>query len=163
MSDTPASADTRRELGQYEIRLKGHLEARWAAWFDGLSLTQESDGTTAIRGSVIDQAALHGLLNKVRDLGLPLIAVTQISLQNPKHLKGNKNENDRRKPQPPGGFISEGGREYFHSVGLIHPPNVVSSVTTSMWTFVHLLTIVMAFFGLLGIAGIYARQVEKAG
>ncbi|HLZ21176.1 MAG TPA: hypothetical protein VKQ30_03540 [Ktedonobacterales bacterium] len=51
----------------------------------------------------------------------------------------------------------------FTVVGLIHPPNVVSSVTTSMWTFVHLLTIVMAFFGLLGIAGIYARQVEKAG
>ena len=90
MSDTHASPDTRRELGQYEIRLKGHLEARWAAWFDGLSLTQESDGTTVIRGSVIDQAALHGLLNKVRDLGLPLIAVTQICLKNPKHLKGKQ-------------------------------------------------------------------------
>jgi hypothetical protein len=90
MSDTHASPDTRRELGQYEIRLKGHLEARWAAWFDGLSLTQESDGTTLIRGSVIDQAALHGLLNKVRDLGLPLIAVTQIFLKNPKHLKGKQ-------------------------------------------------------------------------
>src|ERR1700737_2558149 len=51
----------------------------------------------------------------------------------------------------------------FTVVGLIHPPNVVSSVTTSTWTFVHLLTIVMAFCGLLGIAGIYARQVEKAG
>ena len=51
----------------------------------------------------------------------------------------------------------------FTVVGLIHPPNVVSSVTTSTWTFVHLLTIAMSFFGLLGIAGIYARQVEKAG
>src|SRR5207248_3317607 len=51
----------------------------------------------------------------------------------------------------------------FTVVGLIHPPNVVSSITTSTWTFVHLLTIVMAFFGLLGVAGIYARQVEKAG
>ncbi len=60
MSDTHPSSDTRRELGQYEIRLKGHLEARWAAWFDGLSLTKESDGTTVIRGAVIDQAALHG-------------------------------------------------------------------------------------------------------
>jgi hypothetical protein len=78
MSDTHQSPDTCRELGHYEIRLKGHLEARWAAWFDGLSLTQESDGTTAIRGSVIDQAALHGLPSKVRDLGLPLIAVTQL-------------------------------------------------------------------------------------
>src|SRR2546429_9894757 len=68
MSDTHVSSDTRREPVQYELRLKGHLEARWAAWFDGLSLTQESDGTTVIRGSVIDQAALHGLLSKVRDL-----------------------------------------------------------------------------------------------
>ena len=63
------------EGGSYEIRLRGHLEARWADWFDGLSLTQESDGTTVLSGSVVDQAALHGLLGKVRDLGLPLIAV----------------------------------------------------------------------------------------
>ena len=87
MRDTHASSDTRREPGQYEIRLKGHLEARWTAWFDGLSLTQESDGTTVIRGSVIDQAALHGLLSKVRDLGLPLIAVTQVD---PKQMKGQE-------------------------------------------------------------------------
>ena len=79
MSDSHAASETRRESGQYEIRLKGHLEARWAAWFDGLTLTQESDGTTVIRGSVIDQAALHGLLSKVRDLGLPLIAVNQVA------------------------------------------------------------------------------------
>jgi hypothetical protein len=65
-------------LGEsYEIRLEGHLDARWADWFDGLNLTQLSDGTTVLRGSVIDQAALHGLLGKVRDLGLPLIAVMQ--------------------------------------------------------------------------------------
>ena len=63
--------------GQYEIRLKGHLESRWAAWFDGLSLTNESDGTTIIYGPVADQAALHGLLQKVRDLGLPLVSVIQ--------------------------------------------------------------------------------------
>jgi hypothetical protein len=78
MSGTQESSDTRREPRQYEIRLKGHLEARWTAWFDGLSLTQESDGTTVIRGPVIDQAALHGLLGKVRDLGLPLIAAVQV-------------------------------------------------------------------------------------
>jgi len=60
---------------QYEIRLGGRLEARWADWFDGLSLTPQSDGTTLLSGSVVDQAALHGLLGKVRDLGLPLIAV----------------------------------------------------------------------------------------
>ena len=61
----------------YEIRLKGHLEPRWADWFDGLTLRQESDGTTVLCGSVVDQAALHGLLGKVRDLGLPLIAVNR--------------------------------------------------------------------------------------
>ena len=61
----------------YEIRVKGHLDVRWADWFDGLTLTQESDGTTVLRGSVVDQAALYGVLGKVRDLGLPLIAVNR--------------------------------------------------------------------------------------
>ena len=61
--------------GRYEIRLKGHLDSRWAAWFDGLSLSNENDGTTIIHGPVADQAALHGLLQKTRDLGLPLISV----------------------------------------------------------------------------------------
>jgi hypothetical protein len=60
----------------YEIRLKGHLDSRWSAWFDGLTLTEQTDGTTVIHGSAIDQAALHGLLQKVRDIGLPLVSVT---------------------------------------------------------------------------------------
>ena len=64
--------------GRYEIRLRGRLDSRWAAWFDGLSLSNESDGTTIIGGPVADQAALHGLLQKVRDLGLPLVSVTQV-------------------------------------------------------------------------------------
>jgi hypothetical protein len=63
--------------GRYEIRLRGHLDSRWAAWFDGLNLTNENDGTTIIHGPVVDQAALYGLLQKVRDLGLPLVSVTQ--------------------------------------------------------------------------------------
>ena len=67
-----------RERQRYEIRLQGRLDARWAAWFDGLGLTHEGDGTTVIRGAVADQAALHGLLKRVGDLGLPLISVTQI-------------------------------------------------------------------------------------
>ena len=69
--------------GRYEIRLKGHLDSRWAAWFDGLSLSNESDGTTVIGGPVADQAALHGLLQKVRDLGLPLVSVTQVQPECP--------------------------------------------------------------------------------
>jgi hypothetical protein len=64
--------------GRYEIRLGGHLEYRWAAWFDGMTLTHQSDGTTSIHGPVVDQAALHGLLPKVRDLSLPLISVTRV-------------------------------------------------------------------------------------
>ena len=63
---------------RYEIRLRGHLDSRWAAWFDGLSLSNENDGTTVIGGPVADQAALHGLLQKVRDLGLPLVSVTEV-------------------------------------------------------------------------------------
>ena len=62
--------------GWYEIRIKGHLANRWAAWLDG-ELLQVDDGTTLVRAEVPDQAALHGLLNKLRDLGLPLISVAQ--------------------------------------------------------------------------------------
>jgi hypothetical protein len=62
--------------GRYEIRLKGHLDSRWSAWFDGLTITRCGNGTTIIHGPVADQAALHGLLQKARDLGLPLISVT---------------------------------------------------------------------------------------
>jgi hypothetical protein len=60
--------------GWYEIRIKGHLASRWAAWLDA-ELSQSRDGTTLVRAQLPDQAALHGLLNKVRDLGLPLISV----------------------------------------------------------------------------------------
>jgi len=81
MSDMPTGPH--HNPGRYEIRLKGHLDSRWAAWFDGLSLANESDGTTLIHGQVADQAALHGLLQKVRDIGLPLISVTQIKPDQP--------------------------------------------------------------------------------
>jgi hypothetical protein len=69
--------------GRYEIRVKGRLDARWAAWFDGLTLTHASDGTTIIHGPVADQAALHGLLQKIRDLGLPLISVNHADPSHP--------------------------------------------------------------------------------
>ena len=77
------STGPHRSPGRYEIRLRGHLDSRWAAWFDGLSLTNESDGTTIIYGPVVDQAALHGLLQKVRDMGLPLVSVTQVQPDQP--------------------------------------------------------------------------------
>jgi hypothetical protein len=64
------------DIPQYEIRVQGHLGHRWAAWFDGLSLAALDDGTTVISGPVVDQAALHGLLHKLRDVGIPLVSLT---------------------------------------------------------------------------------------
>lgn len=74
------SATTGRphDHGWYEIRLQGRLDARWSAWFDGLTLTAGADGTTTLRGPVVDQAALHGLLQRLRDLSLPLLSVSQV-------------------------------------------------------------------------------------
>ena len=60
----------------YQIRLKGHLGQQWSTWFEGLGVTLQDNGETLLEGLVVDQAALHGLLRKVRDLGLPLLAVT---------------------------------------------------------------------------------------
>ena len=71
----PATEPDGRPL--YEIRVTGHVGANWTAWFDGLDITNEADGSSLIRGRVVDQAALHGLLNKVRDIGLPLESLTQ--------------------------------------------------------------------------------------
>jgi hypothetical protein len=78
MSKTLASTEDRYEPGSYEIRIKGHLDKRWAAWFEGLTITLEEDGDTLLTGPVIDQAALHGLLKKVRDLGMPLVSVSPL-------------------------------------------------------------------------------------
>jgi hypothetical protein len=81
MIDTPNS-----NAKVYEIRLKGHLESRWVKWFDGLVITLEEDGDTLLTGPVADQAALHGLLKKVRDLGLPLVSVSPVDPGPPKTL-----------------------------------------------------------------------------
>ncbi len=62
----------------YQIRVKGHLDSSWSDWFDGLTITPEASGETLLSGPVVDQAALHGLLKKVRDLGLPLLLVKQL-------------------------------------------------------------------------------------
>jgi hypothetical protein len=78
MTDTASPADRYDEMNLYEIRVKGHLDDRWAEWFDGLSFTHDGDGTTILCGPVVDQAALHGVLRKVRDLALPLISVIRV-------------------------------------------------------------------------------------
>ena len=66
----------------YQIRIKGHLGARWTDWFEGLTITLEKNGDTLLTGPMVDQAALHGLLRKVRDLGLPLLSIMRVD---PKH------------------------------------------------------------------------------
>ena len=62
----------------YQITVKGHLDNRWADWFEGVTITLEDNSETLLTGSVVDQAALHGLLRKVRDLGLPLVSVIHV-------------------------------------------------------------------------------------
>ena len=91
MSTPHTSTEDHHEPARYEIRLKGHLDARWADQFENLRFTHESDGTTIMAGPVVDQAALYGLLRKVRDLGLPLIAVNQIDLKQADRPDGNAN------------------------------------------------------------------------
>ena len=78
MNETHAATADQDAAGRYEIRLKGHLGPQWSDWFGGLTLTREDNGTTVLTGPVVDQAALHGLLRKVRDLGLPLLAIRRI-------------------------------------------------------------------------------------
>ena len=77
MSKIPNSKIDKSQPPVYEIRIKGHLGPQWTDWFEGLTITLEEDGDTLLTGPVVDQAALHGLLKKVRDLGLPLVSVIQ--------------------------------------------------------------------------------------
>jgi hypothetical protein len=83
MTERHPSKGDRPEARRYEIRLAGHLDAHWVTWFDGLAVAQQGDGTTVIRGPVADQSALHGLLQRVRDLGLPLVSVTRVDTGEP--------------------------------------------------------------------------------
>ena len=78
MSETYVTTTEYDKPWQCELRIKGHLDDRWADWFEGLTITREDNGETRLTGPVVDQAALHGLLKKVRDLGMPLVSVNRI-------------------------------------------------------------------------------------
>ena len=78
MSESHASTEDHYEPGLYEIRIKGHLDDRWADWFGGLTITLQPNGDTLLTGPLVDQAALHGVLRKVRDLGMPLLSVNRV-------------------------------------------------------------------------------------
>jgi hypothetical protein len=67
----------------YQIRIKGHVDEQWTDWFEGLTITLEENGETLLTGQVVDQAALFGLLNKVRDLGISLVSVNRVELGKP--------------------------------------------------------------------------------
>ncbi len=81
MSDKQTFDEKHNQHQYYKIRLKGHLDGRWTDWFEGLTITLEDNGDTLLTGSVVDQAALHGLLKKVRDLGIPLLSVNLVQSQ----------------------------------------------------------------------------------
>ena len=84
--------------GRVEIRVRGHLEPRWSDWLDGLTLTRENDGTTVIEGSVVDQAALFGIIDRLRDLALPLISV--LHLDAPVSSTPTRHTTDQPRSQP---------------------------------------------------------------
>jgi hypothetical protein len=93
MSEPYASLEEYHEPELYAIRFKGHLDDRWTAWFGGLTVTLENTGDTLLTGPVVDQAALHGLLRKVRNLGMPLISVIRI---NPTYGISNSQKGENR-------------------------------------------------------------------
>ncbi|MBX3080570.1 MAG: hypothetical protein KF716_02980 [Anaerolineae bacterium] len=83
MSEPLDSTGHADDAGCYTIRLKGHLDSRWADWFEGFTITLEDNGETLLIGTVVDQSALHGVLRKVRDLGMPLVSVNLVTPEQP--------------------------------------------------------------------------------
>lgn len=92
---THGAGITGQDSARYVVRLAGHLHPRWAARFDGMTLTHLDDGTTVLEGDITDQAALHGVLRTLRDLGLPLVSFTRLDESASRHdLAGNSSSGD---------------------------------------------------------------------
>src|SRR6516165_10156671 len=97
MNAIHASIEDHDESELYEIRIKGHLGRNWADWFEGLAITALDNGETLLTGPVVDQAALHGLLRKVRDVGMPLLSVVCVKPDQAVVLDVKQEKNDRIK------------------------------------------------------------------
>ncbi len=93
MSDKPRSDEKYNQQLFYEIRLKGHLDSQWTDWFEGLTITMEEDDITLLTGPVVDQASLHGLLKKIRDLGMPLVSICP---GQPNNFGSSSNEKEKK-------------------------------------------------------------------
>ena len=78
-------AERDRSAGRYRIRIDAHLDPSWSDWFDGLTITQHDDGTSSLVGDLVDQAALYGLLGRLRDLGASLLSVQRLGIDGPAH------------------------------------------------------------------------------
>jgi hypothetical protein len=102
MSSEPDPTIQPGEPMVYQIRIHGHLDSQWKDWFEGLALTQEDNGDTLLTGPVVDQAALHGLLKKVRDLAIPLLSVIRVEPTQP-------TKSESKSPNPPLPFEAEIG------------------------------------------------------
>ena len=90
MSETHDLTEYHHRSGLYEIRIKGHLEARWVNQFGDMTITLEEDGNTVLTGQVVDQAALYGLLKKVRDLGMPLVSINRVQINQSRPNRSKK-------------------------------------------------------------------------
>jgi hypothetical protein len=97
MRERHGSTEDQHEPGVYEIRIKGHLDDRWADRFEGLTITREETGETLLTGPVVDQAALHGWLRKVRDLALPLVSVRELEPKQASRPDVNADPDDKHK------------------------------------------------------------------
>ena len=163
MNDTPARRSFQHQTETYEVRLRGHLDLGWANRLDVPSLTHEDDGTTTLRGIAADQATLHGLLQRIRDLGPTLVSVIHIGPPPTSQTKDAKMRITASSLLRWSGLAAMVAGTSYALVGVFHPPNEVSAVTSTAWIASHILAMAMSVFGLPGLAGLYVRQAEKPG